>query len=719
MNKIRSRPPALRRVVMSAAVALLLTGNSISPAERTASTPEQAAASTAARAEDLLGRWTFDKITNSAVVEMVTGKLDALTGNYRVMTGVSGKAIKFDGYTTVVTRKAADAPKPAGAFSVSAWIALAAYPWNWCPIVSHQEENGGYSFEIGPDGEMAMKVFTGTVWRTCISEAILPLRAWSHVAGLFDPEAGLVIFVNGKEEGRLPFRGRMVGARRADLLIGSTAAPLKPALIHREFGTLPDFFSLDAIVDEVEIRAAGGAPVSSLAASLDAARVPKASPEIAPRVLPAGPPGPGRFGAYYANLEFYWEWDDLWRTAEHPDVVVQFDGSPVRLVFWRGTRYSPAWVSENNLWMADQSVEAWNDEEGCFEHMQDRHCVYSHVRVVENTPARVVVHWRYAPVSARDNHWRVDPRTGWGCWIDEYYYIYPDQTAVRSYTWEKGSLGRPRQFQESILLTSPGQLQGDVIEVDYVTVANLAGDRQVFSYVENPGPEGSKKAPADPSIQRHHLKARNQPFIVFEPGGRMHYLRDMTIASLGRPGVCSHWPVGQMRCDGRTQRTIDRATSFLGFPITDPVVHEGGTREWAHSLYGMNDRPFDSLLPLARSWARAPRLWLERDGGTGLAVRGYDMAQRAYILERSGGPARAGDSAATVFDASPDSPLANACLVVKNWGDQTPGLSLDGVPAVEGRDVRFGLVPTLAGTDLFIWIARESTVPVRIEWTAR
>ena len=102
-----------------------------------------------------MGQWTFDEITNSAVVEMVTGKLDALTGNYRVVTGVSGKAIKFDGYTTVVTRKAADAPKPAGAFSVSAWIALAAYPWNWCPIVSHQEENGGYSFEIGPDGEMA------------------------------------------------------------------------------------------------------------------------------------------------------------------------------------------------------------------------------------------------------------------------------------------------------------------------------------------------------------------------------------------------------------------------------------------------------------------------------------------------------------------------------------------------------------------------------------
>ena len=152
-------------------------------------------------------------------------------------------------------------------------------------------------------------------------------------------------------------------------------------------------------------------------------------------------------------------------------------------------------MTENNLWMADQSVEAWNDKEGCFEHMQDPRCLYSHVRIIENTEARVVVHWRYAPVSADDHLWNVDPRTGWGLWIDEYYYIYPDRTAVRCVTWQKGTLGEPHQFQESIPLTSPGQLQGDVINPDYVTVANLAGDRQVFSYVRNPPQEYGEVGP--------------------------------------------------------------------------------------------------------------------------------------------------------------------------------------------------------------------------------
>lgn len=33
------------------------------------------------------------------------------------------------------------------------------------------------------------------------------------------------------------------------------------------------------------------------------------SPAIAPRFLPSGPEGPGRFGAYYTKQKYYWEWD--------------------------------------------------------------------------------------------------------------------------------------------------------------------------------------------------------------------------------------------------------------------------------------------------------------------------------------------------------------------------------------------------------------------------
>ncbi len=653
-----------------------------------------------------VARWSLDGETTDAVKDSIQGIADPITGNFRVVAGVSGEAVKFDGYTTQVLRKAKEAPALTGSFTIEAWVALAAYPWSWCPVVGHLQESSGYALEVGPDGELAMKVFSGSAWRTCISRTIIPLKAWTHIAGVFDPENGLTVFIDGREQGRLEFRGAMTPARRTDLVIGSVPAPAEPAYIHREHGTLPGWYSLDAILDEITIHARS-LDADDLAESV-AAQESSAPPDIPPRVLPSGPAGSGRFGAYYTHLEYYWEWDDLWRIADHPDVVVQFDDSPIRVVFWRGTRYSPAWVTENNLWMADQSVEAWNDEEGCFEHMQDRHCRYSHVRIIENTPARVVVHWRYAPVSAYDNHWRVDPRTGWGCWVDEYYYFYPDRTGIRKYTWEKGSLGRPRQFQESIPLTGPGQVQGDVVNEQYVTIANLAGEKQMFSYIENPPRKTDKPIPADPMIQMHNLKANNLPFIIFEPGGEMRYLRDMNIAALSRPGSCSHWPIGQMCCDGRTQRTIDRAASFLGFPITSPVVHDDGGRRWVSSLYGMSDQPFDRLVPLAKSWIRAPRL---RVISGDLESGEYDFSQRAYrlICRDASGPA-----AEVELEAGPESPLLNACLVIKGWGDTSPRVMMDGMSLIEGDDFELGHIRTLEGTDLLLWLARESQTPVRI-----
>jgi len=682
-------------------LAVVLSG--LAFAERAAPAPLNAASGTEPAA-----RWSFDRVVKGKVIDQISGTQDSLTGNYRLISGIRGKAVKFDGYTTMVIRRAKDVPSLDGAFTLSAWIAIAAYPWNWCPVINHAGLSSGYSLEIGPDGEVRLKVFSGSAWRTVYSKDRIKLRAWSLVSGVFDPDRGLTVYINGLENGHMDYSGRMSSARDSNLIIGSVRQPEKPSDIHREFGTLPGWFSLDAALDEVEIW--NGAQDEPLLTREFAQNKPSAPPEIPPRILPRGAEGPGRFGAYYTRLKYYWEWDDLWRVGDDPDIVVCFDRSPVRMVFWRGTRYSPVWVTENNLWMADQSIEAWNDEEGCFEHMQDRHTRYSHVRIIENTPARAVIHWRYAPVSAYNHLWNVDPRTGWGLWIDEYYYIYPDQTGIRKYVWTKGALGQPRQFQESIPLTGPGQLQGDVVNKEYVTIANLEGQRQVFSYVADPPRETEKKIPENPCIQRHNLKADNKPFIVFEPGGKMFYLRDINITALSRPGSCSHWPVGQMCCDGRTQRTADRAASFLGFPITDPVVHEGKTRSWANSLYGMNAQPFDTLISLARSWARAPDLEVLSGKVKSL---GYDMSQRAYRFDCEK-PMQSG-LVKLRLNASEESPVVNACLVFDGWGNSVPAVSVDGRSLNEKNEYKTGFVRTLEGTNLIVWIELKSNRPVKVE----
>ena len=95
------------------------------------------------------------------------------------------------------------------------------------------------------------------------------------------------------------------------------------------------------------------------------------------------------------------------------DVFVQFENSHVRIVFRRGTWYSPASVIENGQWMADQSAVNFDNINGCFKRMNDPYCNYSHARILENTPVRAVVHWRYLPVSLRKQLLQVDEITDW------------------------------------------------------------------------------------------------------------------------------------------------------------------------------------------------------------------------------------------------------------------------------------------------------------------
>ena len=104
-------------------------------------------------------------------------------------------------------------------------------------------------------------------------------------------------------------------------------------------GNRPSWYSFDGIIDEVKIY-------NSLLSNSEIIKMATAySPNNLPiksRQLPSGPLGTGNFGAYYTKLNYYPEWDALWRVGDHPDILVRFDTSPVRVVFWRGTQYSPA-----------------------------------------------------------------------------------------------------------------------------------------------------------------------------------------------------------------------------------------------------------------------------------------------------------------------------------------------------------------------------------------
>jgi len=89
---------------------------------------------------ELLAWWSFDRIDERATADSVAASNDSIGGNFKAVAGVLGKAVKFDGFTTEIVRPAAAAPKVGKSFTLEAWVALGAYPWNWCQLVNQGRE---------------------------------------------------------------------------------------------------------------------------------------------------------------------------------------------------------------------------------------------------------------------------------------------------------------------------------------------------------------------------------------------------------------------------------------------------------------------------------------------------------------------------------------------------------------------------------------------------
>jgi hypothetical protein len=661
----------------------------------------------------LVARWTFDEGAGPTVLDNAGGLKDAIEGHFKFVPGVAGSGLKFDGYTTRVIRKGNKAPRLGDSFTMEAWIAMAALPWNWCPILSQEKDRMiGVSFGVGPQGEFGLKVSVRGEWVECLSPVRISLKRWAHVAATFEAGRGIKLFLDGKEVASRAVKGNAAYAGGADLLIGMNPEKRKPSyVVGQGAGTIDGWYAFDGIMDEIRIY---NRPLDSaeLMQSFDS-RAPVPAPDLPARLLPSGPPGPGRFGAYYTKLKYDDGWDALWPVGQAADIVVQFDHSPIRVVFWRGTRYGPAWVMENGQWLADQSVETWDSNEGCYEHMEDPRCLYSQVKILESTEARVVVHWRYAPVNSRNHFWRVDEKSGWGLWVDEYYYFYPDLTAVRKIVWPTEFLGKesPSEIQETIPLCQPGQSPEDILNPDAVTILNLKGESRTYSWPGEMNDPGlwKKLEPENPNIQVVNLKSKAKPFIIFEPGCRMRVYVGRLRKDVSDFSAYNHFPVSLFPSDGRFAVAPDRVTSF-SISYTDPPRHvDPSSTTWASWIYGVTEASFGGLAALGRSWANAPGITVQ---GSAVVSEGYDLSQRAYVLHcrESGKPA----AVDVELRASAESPAANVALLVKGWGDGGAALRIDGKAAARGRDFRIGSVRTLEATDLVVWIKIEAARPVKI-----
>jgi hypothetical protein len=663
-----------------------------------------------AQSDHLVAHWSFDEASGNVARDSVRGANDTIRGVFKHVNGVAGQALRFDGETTSISQPAQDAPDIKDALSVEAWVAVSTYPWNWVPIIDesrkgqHGQDDTGYWVGVDAFGHLGMEVAVNGKFQSVISKDPLPLKKWSHIAATYQSDKGLSIYIDGKLAGELASQGPFTPAHDQDLLIGHVReATLPLGYIHPEF---PVWYSFDGLIDELQLFNIARSE-SDIAADFAKVHLPAADPLSFPK-LPSGPPGPGRFGAYYTHLQFEEMWDMPRRVGADSDVVVRFDQSPIRLVFWQGTSYIPAWVTENGKWYTDEFMETGGSP-GCplgedCEPMSDKQNRYSHVSVIQSNDARAIIHWRYGLCEVEEYVCaNPDPYTGWTDWADEYYTVYPDGVAARLGKVWSSNLGKNREFQETIVINPPGTLPEDNINTDALYLANLQGQTQVISWA-TPPKKGDRWDNDD--IQQVNLKSSWKPFqIALPPTSVRPYVGEKTYSTFE---WWNHWPVQQVKSSGISATARDKTSHTSLSHFEGKIVARTDDSLTKVMLHGLSQKPVAELVPLAKSWISPPNLSLQ---GEGFTSSGYDVTQRAFVVARSG----TASGLRATFNASNDSPLVHPALVIKNWGEEKPRLKVDGKQVSWGPDYRFGKEYTLDGVDLVVWMNIEAVKPLTVE----
>ena len=707
-------------------------------------------AAASARDNTPVAWWKFDKGQDRAAADSASGIQDEILGFFKYVKGTSGDALRFDGYSTVLRRKANNAPKLGKSFSIEAWVAFQAYPWGMCAIVGQcqtqdvqyakrtrgssppqHDPAAGYYFAADARGRIHLQVFVNGKWTQCQSEDRIGLLEWAHIAGTYDAVKGLTIYINGTKSGSTPAKGNVMFASDLDLLVGRNHSKRRPA---NPVGSIvPSLYSFDGYIDEVKIHDRALTP-GQIDKTYEATK-PAGETGMEFRKLPTEPAGPAPFGAYYTNIKFHETWDALRREGAHPDVVVLFDNMPWRFIFWRGSGFIPFWVTENNIWYTNEFNETWPpvDQPNVYEPMSDKQTRTSHVRIIENTDARVVIHWRYALVNTLYQIAYEDPLTGWGDWADEYDIIYPDGVGIRKQKVWTSRTDQPHEFQESIVLSAPGTRPEDNIEPGAFTVMNMDGKMYTYSFANGPpeppsspqseDPFGAQvafvKELAYPNIQIVNTKSKARSFLIVSDSpfdapwpvfakvdGPLHF--PYTHGRINWEHCMftwwNHWPVAQIPSDGRTAYDPDRVSHTAVSNWFWKEYESTPDSQVKISMHGLTEKHPTELATLARSWLRAPKLF---NRSRGFSNKGYDQAQRAYVFECHDPDEKEGMR--FELPASDEQPLVNPAFLIKNWGNDDITLEVNRQPIERGKALRYGYVQTPTGADLVIWIELEET----------
>lgn len=648
------------------------------------------------------------------VKDVVNNEQSEIFGKYyETVTGVVNNSLLLDGFSSFIEIVEDKVPVIYDNFSIEAWIALGAYPTHLCPVVNNKHDvrigyHNGYSFNIDALGRLSFQMATNGQTEDLIAPEILELNTWNHIVAVYSVNEGMNIFLNGKHVAKKKVSGEFTPAVGVDLdesvsnlslLIGRSRIKSKPYGILRPYGTQNMHAYFDGLIDEVKIYDETLSP-EHIASSYNQADL-KAAPSLPDRTLPTGPKEVDRFGAVNTSLKYYPAWDAPWHVGDNADVILQYDESPCKFIFWRGTNYIPNFVTENGIWFNNAFNEGWNEHGSC-EPMSDKRNTYSTVKIIENNDARAVIQWRYGLVDVANNFAFEDPNTGWGDWVEETYYMYPDMTGIRKDILYSNAPRAAHEWQESIMVLSPGQTPEDILEYGALTLVNMQGETKTYSW-EHEVPPFLPKEPASANIKLINTKSDYKPFSIVRPQDNPY--PDIYAGEIRRDVSVfpwwNHWPVATKPTDGRYAFYADRpAHSSLShwhwdaYEMTDNSVTK-------LMLVGMTKGTSEDLLNLAKSWTNAPEIH-HQDPKIKKAV--YDQTEKSYVIDLS----EPVTELRFEIRANNESPLHNPAFIISNWGDSDISLQLNGKKMEKSSYFRYGHRFGLASADLIIWLQLSS-----------
>jgi len=604
--------------------------------------------------------------------------------------GVSGTCLALDGYYSGAAFKE-NTPSFNDALSLEGWIALDVYPYNEAPLIHRSKGFGREGYYLGIDayGKPFFRI-NGT---TLKAKEPLPLLEWHHLAATIGNDK-LNLFVDGKETAGGVYRGKAAAPPDAVLKIGVNTEPERCTdYVRTTEQNLLFIFGLQGVIDELKMydKRLSAGEITDIYSAFKPADI--KSP-LAIGVLPGEMGTAEQFGAFYKTLPFQELWDNMWRLSNYADVVIKFDNFPTSVIFWHGSNYAANWITDNNHWMSDQSSEIFT-KHGCSEHMADKQLRHCHVRIIENSPARVVVHWRYPCV---DVSYYCASRLNW---TDEYHTIYPDGTGIRKVEWNK-RYDTPG-FEDIQFFTNPGETPLDVVDLQAMTVANLTGEVEDLIW------EKPNKIPKihikDATIELLNSKSDYKIFVIFQGGKITPWGQHEQSKYTDDPfaGPWNHWPVHFVPSDGRFAVAADRITHFaLGAndhaPEFGSMVH-----------YGFTNKSIEAAIPFAKYWQHPPEI-RNISGGKGY---GFDKDEKAYPFRMED------DKLVFTIAASEESPLVNPAFVLRHWEKSSPAkLFIDGRELEPSNQFRQGSSRCPEGHLLkVIWLEMTSRKPVKIEIT--